>query len=101
MKNKKTLQIHLLQHSSCTEAEEVQVDSQATVKPIFLKTEGGTIQVKFEKSLSLSILVNPHCCIPVGCEADLGIYYQGGKHGRLGASQLKVTCPLCTTGYEQ
>ena len=50
MKNKK----HLLQHSSCTEAEEVQVDGQATVKPIFLKTEGGTSQVDFEKSLSLS-----------------------------------------------
>ena len=33
------------QHSSCTEAEEVQVDAQANVKPIFLKTEGGTIQV--------------------------------------------------------
>ena len=45
MKNKK----HLLQHSSCTEAEEVQVDGQATVKPIFLKTEGGTSQVEFEK----------------------------------------------------
>ena len=58
----KTLQKHLLQHSSCTEAEEVQVDGQATVKPIFLKTEGGTIQVDFQKSLSLSILVNPHCC---------------------------------------
>ena len=36
------------------EAEEVQVDGQATVKPIFLKTEGGTSQVDFEKSLSLS-----------------------------------------------
>jgi len=34
----------IIQHSSCTEAEEVQVDSQANVKPIFLKTEGGTIQ---------------------------------------------------------
>ena len=33
------------QHSSCSEAEEVQVDSQANVKPIFLKTEGGTNQV--------------------------------------------------------
>ena len=33
------------QHSSCAEAEEVQVDAQANVKPIFLKTEGGTIQV--------------------------------------------------------
>ena len=58
----KTLQKHLLQHSSCTEAEEVQVDGQATVKPIFLKTEGGTIQVDFEKSLSLSILVNLQRC---------------------------------------
>ena len=69
MKNKKHITKHLLQHSSCTEAEEVQVDGQATVKPIFLKTEGGTSQVDFEnhfhfreKSLSLSILVNPHCC---------------------------------------
>jgi len=34
----------IIQHSSCTEAEEVQVDGQANVKPIFLKTEGGTIQ---------------------------------------------------------
>ena len=42
---KKILQKHLLQHSSCTEAEELQVDGQATVKPIFLKTEGGTNQV--------------------------------------------------------
>ena len=34
----------VIQNPACIEAEEVQVDSGANMKPLFLKTEGGTTQ---------------------------------------------------------
>ena len=36
-----------------------------------------------------------------GCETDIGDLDQGCEHGRLGASQLKVACALCSPRYEQ
>ena len=119
-KKKKVLQwrfnLFQFQHSSCTEAEEVQVDSQANVKPIFLKTEGGAVQVSawpplfnqdFLEKLSISSfniirLSSPKSSLMCpGCETDIGDLDQGCEHGRLGASQLKVARALCSPRYEQ
>ena len=72
------------------------MDGQANVKPIFLKTEGGTIQVTILVNTLVGIISvlflkrqeRILSIVSAGCETDLGVVDQGCKHGRLGASQL-------------
>ena len=74
----------------------MQVDGQANVKPIFLKTEGGTIQVTILVNTLVGIISvlflkrqeRILSIVSAGCKTDLGVVDQGCKHGRLGASQL-------------